>query len=122
MLRCCRRWRGSAPKLAERIVEHRDAHGRFKSRQQLCKVPKLGPRAFEQAAGFLRIPDGDEPLDNSAVHPESYYVVEKMAARLQVPTQELVGNAALAGRLTRQRVRGRSRRAADRSGYPGGAG
>jgi uncharacterized protein len=90
---------GIGPKLGQRIVEHRDAHGRFKSRQQLFKVPKLGPKAFEQAAGFLRVRDGDEPLDNSAVHPESYYVVEKMAARLQVSARELVGNAALAGQL-----------------------
>jgi uncharacterized protein len=90
---------GIGPKLAQRIVEHRDAHGRFESRQQLFEVPKLGPKVFEQAAGFLRIRDGDEPLDNSAVHPESYYVVEKMAARLQASAQELVGNAALAGRL-----------------------
>jgi uncharacterized protein len=90
---------GIGPKLAQRIVEHRDAHGRFASRQHLLKVPKLGPKAFEQAAGFLRIRDGDEPLDNSAVHPESYYVVEKMATRLQVSAPQLVGNAALAGRL-----------------------
>jgi uncharacterized protein len=90
---------GIGPKLAQRIVEHRDAHGRFASRQQLFEVPKLGPKVFEQAAGFLRIRDGDEPLDNSAVHPESYFVVEKMAARLQTSVRELVGNGALAGRL-----------------------
>jgi len=90
---------GIGPKLAERIVEHRDAHGRFASRKQLLNVPKLGRKAFEQAAGFLRIRDGDEPLDNSAVHPESYYVVEKMATRLQVSARELVGNAVLAGKL-----------------------
>jgi uncharacterized protein len=90
---------GIGPKLAERIVEHRDTHGRFASRKHLLKVPKLGPKAFEQAAGFLRIRDGDEPLDNSAVHPESYYVVEKMANRLQVSAQDLVGNAALVGTL-----------------------
>ena len=90
---------GIGPNLAQRIVEQRDAHGRFESRQQLFEVPKLGPKVFEQAAGFLRIRDGDEPLDNSAVHPESYYVVEKMASWIQVSVQELVGNAALAGRL-----------------------
>ena len=90
---------GIGPKLAQRIVEHRDTHGRFESRQHLFEVPKLGPKAFEQAAGFLRIRDGDGPLDNSAVHPETYYVVEKMATRLQASVQELVGNAALAGRL-----------------------
>ena len=90
---------GIGPKLAQRIVEHRNSHGRFASRQQLFEVPKLGAKVFEQAAGFLHIRDGDEPLDNSAVHPESYVVVEKMAARLQTSVRELVGNAALAGRL-----------------------
>ncbi len=90
---------GIGPKLAQRIVEYRDANGRFERREQLCKVPKLGQKAFEQAAGFLRIRDGQQPLDNSAVHPESYYVVERMAAHLQVPTKQLVGNAALAARL-----------------------
>jgi len=90
---------GIGPKLAQRIVEYRDAHGRFEQREQLCKVPKLGQKAFEQAAGFLRIRDGRQPLDNSAVHPESYYVVERMASQLQVATQQLVGSAALAGQL-----------------------
>lgn len=90
---------GIGPKLAQRVVEYRDAHGRFECREQLCKVPKLGQKAFEQAAGFLRIRDGRQPLDNSAVHPESYYVVERMASRLQVATKQLVGNAALASQL-----------------------
>jgi len=62
-------------------------------------VPKLGKKAYEQAAGFLRIRDGLQPLDNSAVHPESYYVVEKMASKLNIAATGLVGNAALAGRL-----------------------
>jgi uncharacterized protein len=90
---------GIGPKLAQRIVEFRDEHGRFESREQLGKVPKLGRKAYEQAAGFLRIRDGQQPLDNSAVHPESYYVVEKMAASVEVPTKQLVGNAALAEKL-----------------------
>jgi protein Tex len=90
---------GIGSKLAQRIVEYRDAHGRFESREQLLEVPKLGPKAYEQAAGFLRIRDGKQPLDNSAVHPESYYVVEKMAARLNVLAQQLVGNAGLAETL-----------------------
>jgi uncharacterized protein len=90
---------GIGPKLAERIVEHRDAGGRFDCRQRLLDVPKLGRKAFEQAAGFLRIRDGRQPLDNSAVHPESYHVVEKMAARLGVATSQLVGNATLAAKL-----------------------
>ena len=93
---------GIGPKLAERIVEHRDAHGPFDCRQRLLDVPKLGRKAFEQAAGFLRIRDGRQPLDNSAVHPESYPVVEKMAAKLGVATRELVGNATLAAKLDAQ--------------------
>jgi uncharacterized protein len=90
---------GIGPKLAEKIVEYRDANGRFETREDLDKVPKLGRKAFEQAAGFLRIRDGKQPLDNSAVHPESYYVVKKMAASLNVSTKDLVGNGALATRL-----------------------
>jgi len=90
---------GIGPKLAEKIVEFRDANGRFETREQLCRVPKLGPKAFEQAAGFLRIRDGKQPLDNSAVHPESYYVVKKMAAKLNVSTRDLVGNETLVARL-----------------------
>jgi uncharacterized protein len=90
---------GIGPKLAERIVEHRDATGPFDSRQRLLDVPKLGRKVFEQAAGFLRIRDGRDPLDNSAVHPESYRVVEKMAAKLGVATRQLMGNASLVGRL-----------------------
>ena len=96
---------GIGPKLAERIVEHRDAHGPFDCRQRLLDVPKLGRKVFEQAAGFLRIRDGGQPLDNSAVHPESYPVVEKMAAKLGVATRELVGNATLAGKLERPGLR-----------------
>ncbi len=90
---------GIGPKLAQGIVQFRDSNGRFQRREQLLKVPKLGRKAYEQAAGFLRIRDGAEPLDNSAVHPESYYVVEKMAARLKVGTAALVGNGSLASKL-----------------------
>lgn len=93
---------GIGPKLAEGIVGYRDAHGRFSTRKQLLKVPKLGQKAFEQAAGFLRVQEGTEPLDNSAVHPESYQVVERMASSLSVPTSELVGNANLVNRLNPQ--------------------
>lgn len=82
---------GIGPKLAENIVAYRDAHGRFKNRQQLLKVPKLGSKAFEQAAGFMRIQDGDQPLDNSAVHPECYPLVQKIAAKLNVQVDQLVG-------------------------------
>lgn len=90
---------GIGPRLAANIVAYRDQHGRFETRQQLTEVPKLGRKAFEQAAGFLRIREGRQPLDNSAVHPESYYVVEKMASRLNVAPSLLVGNASLVMRL-----------------------
>lgn len=90
---------GIGPKLAENIVEHRHAHGPFQTREELHQVPKLGRKAFEQAAGFLRIRDGLEPLDNSSVHPESYYVVQRMAAKLGVSARDLVGNGTLASRL-----------------------
>ena len=91
---------GIGSTLARRIVEYRDQNGRFDSRQQLLKVPRLGQKAFTQAAGFLRIRDGKQPLDNSAVHPEQYPLVEKMAARLQVGVASLVGNESLAQRLS----------------------
>ena len=90
---------GIGPKLADGIVAHRNAHGRFERRQDLLKVPKLGRKAFEQAAGFLRICDGRQPLDNSAVHPESYHVVERMAVKLGATTKQMVGSGQLAARL-----------------------
>ena len=90
---------GIGPKLAENIVNYRDENGRFETRSQLLKVPKLGQKAFEQAAGFLRIRDGKQPLDNSAVHPESYCVVERMAKHLKADTKSLVGNATLSQKL-----------------------
>ncbi len=90
---------GIGPKLAENIVQYRDANGPFQRRKELLKVPKLGNKAFEQAAGFLRIRDGEEPLDNSAVHPEAYGVVERMASTLALNTRALVGNAKLTEKL-----------------------
>ena len=78
--------------IAENIVKYRNEIGRFTNRKQLLKVPRLGDKAFEQCAGFLRIPDGENALDKSAVHPEAYAVVEKMAADLQLKLEELVGN------------------------------
>lgn len=90
---------GVGPKLAESIVEYRNSNGGFRNRQQLAKVPKLGKKAFEQAAGFLRIRGGDEPLDNSAVHPESYPIVSRMAKKLQTDSKALVGNATLSQKL-----------------------
>lgn len=91
---------GIGPKLAEKIVGYRDENGGFGSRRELLKVPKLGSKAFEQCAGFLRIRDAKEPLDNSSVHPESYPVVARMAKKLQVKTQELVGNQTLVSQLS----------------------
>lgn len=81
---------GLGPKLAEAIVKYRNEHGQFRSRQDLRRVPRLGPKAFEQAAGFLRIREGDNPLDGSAVHPESYLIVEAMARDLGVTVKELM--------------------------------
>jgi len=81
---------GLGPKLAENIVAHRDENGPFQKRSQLKKVARVGPKAFEQAAGFLRIHDGKDPLDASAVHPESYAIVRKMAADLNCSVVELI--------------------------------
>ena len=90
---------GIGPALAENIVQYRTEHGPFRSRGELLKVRRLGDKAFEQCAGFLRIPDAANPLDNSAVHPESYHIVEKMAASLGVKASELVSNAGLCSRI-----------------------
>nr|WP_303803268.1 Tex family protein [Snodgrassella alvi] len=78
--------------LANNIVSYRDTYGAFTNRQSLLKVPRLGEKTFEQAAGFLRILDGDEPLDASAVHPESYPVVSRMLANIHLRADELIGN------------------------------
>lgn len=78
--------------IAQQIFEYRKEHGRFDSRQALKKVPRLGERTFEQAAGFLRIQDGTEPLDASAVHPESYGVVEKIVAAKATTVKDIIGN------------------------------
>ncbi len=83
---------GLGPKLAQNIVDFRSENGLFTSRQQLKSVPRMGDKAFEQSAGFLRIPDGKNPLDNSAVHPESYAVVDKMAKDLQCQVIDLIKN------------------------------
>jgi uncharacterized protein len=83
---------GIGPSIAENIVKYRTEIGKFGNRQQLLKVPRLGGKAFEQCAGFLRIKDGNHPLDASAVHPEAYAVVERMAADAGVELKSLVGN------------------------------
>jgi uncharacterized protein len=80
---------GITPTVANNIITYRNQYGAFKNRQQLLKVPKLGPKAFEQSAGFLKIRNGENPLDNTAVHPESYPLVEKIAGDLQVPLNQV---------------------------------
>jgi len=80
---------GITSSVANNIVKYRNENGAFKNRRQLLKVPKLGPKAFEQAAGFLRIRGGDNPLDNTAVHPESYSLVQAIASDLGVPIQQV---------------------------------
>ncbi len=86
---------GLSLSLAENVVSLRDRQGAFRNRQQLLDVPRLGPKAFEQAAGFLRIRDGDNPLDASAVHPEAYPVVERILVDLAAPIDRLLQNPAL---------------------------
>ena len=90
---------GIGPKLAENIVNYRNENGRFGKRSELLSVSKLGKKAFEQAAGFLRIRGGSQPLDNSAVHPESYVVAKQMAKHLKADLKTLVGNANLSSKL-----------------------
>lgn len=86
---------GLGPKLAQGIVDYRAENGPFASRAELKKVPKLGPKAFEQCAGFLRIDNAKNPLDNSAVHPEAYYVVEKIAKDLGCSVKDMLSNEAI---------------------------
>ena len=93
---------GVTPTIAKNIVAYRDEHGVFASRKELKKVPRLGPKAFEQSAGFLRIQGGQNPLDGSAVHPEAYPVVERIAQQSGVDTASLVGNSGVLSRLRPQ--------------------
>lgn len=90
---------GVGPHLARKIIEYRDKHGAFKSREELMEISGLGPKAFEQAAGFLRIRDAENPLDKSAVHPESYHIVEKMARDLKCTVEDLMENENLRKRI-----------------------
>ena len=90
---------GIGPALAKGIVKARSDRGGFRSRQDLLGVPRLGAKVFEQCAGFLRIPGAENPLDNSAVHPESYHIVSKMAEDLGVSVKDLVGNAKLCSEI-----------------------
>lgn len=94
---------GIGPSLAENIVEYRTEHGAYKSRRELLKVKRLGDKAFEQCAGFLRIHGAADPLDNSAVHPEAYHIVDKMARDLSVSSRELVGNVELCSKIDASR-------------------
>ena len=90
---------GMTKTIAQNIVVYRDENGRFDSREQLKKVPRLGPKAFEQCAGFMRIAAGDNPLDASGVHPEAYPVVEKILQATEQSIQDLMGNAGLVRQL-----------------------
>ena len=90
---------GVGPQLASSIVKYRNENGGFTSRKQLLEVPRLGNKAFEQCAGFLRIHGAKQPLDASAVHPESYHIVEKMAKKLGVKVEELIGNEELIAKI-----------------------
>jgi uncharacterized protein len=94
-----RRVSGLSERIASAIVHHRDTNGPFRSRQSLLKIAGLGPKTFELAAGFLRIREGENPLDRTGVHPERYAVVQKMAEGLRVPVANLVGNPDLVGKL-----------------------
>jgi len=91
---------GLTPTMAGNIVSFRDEHGPFRNRRQILKVPRVGARSFQQAAGFLRIVGGDNPLDASAVHPEAYPVVERIVARTGVPVKELIGKESVLRGLT----------------------
>lgn len=91
---------GLGPVLAKNIVDYRTANGPFRSRRELLKVPRMGAKAFEQCAGFLRIPHAENPLDNSAVHPESYPIVERMVADLHCSVSDLIANRELRSRIS----------------------
>lgn len=90
---------GLGPTLAQNIVDYRTENGAFHSRKELLKVPRMGAKAFEQCAGFLRIPQADNPLDNSAVHPESYAIVEKIAKDLKCSVADLIKNKELRSQI-----------------------
>ena len=96
---------GLGPALAQNIIDYRREHGAFTSRAQLKKVKRLGDTAFQQCAGFLRIPNAKNPLDNSAVHPESYHIVEQMAKDLKCTIKDLIGNQSLLAQIDIQRYK-----------------
>ena len=94
---------GLGPTLAQNIVDYRAENGAFTSRKELMKVPRMGAKAFEQCAGFLRIPDAKNPLDNSAVHPESYAVVEHIAKDMKCSVEDLIKNKEIRGQIDIQK-------------------
>jgi uncharacterized protein len=97
---------GLGPQLARNIVDYRTANGPFRTRRDLLKVPRMGAKAFEQSAGFLRITGGSQPLDATAVHPESYHIVEHMADDFRCGVADLIGDAALRRRIQPERYVG----------------
>ncbi|MDY6844484.1 MAG: helix-hairpin-helix domain-containing protein, partial [Thermodesulfobacteriota bacterium] len=94
---------GLGPQLAKNIVDYRNAQGPFSTREALKNVPRLGPKAFEQCAGFLRIRNGTHPLDRSAIHPESYHIVEKMAQDVSCSVEDLIENEDKRKKITVER-------------------
>ena len=95
---------GITERTAQNIVTFRDANGRFRSRKQLMEVAGIGPKTFEQSAGFLRVRDGEQPLDNTAVHPESYALVEQIASSLATPVPDLIRDPKLLERVDRNAI------------------
>ena len=108
--------------VAQNIVTHRDANGPFKTRKALTKVSGLGPKTFEQAAGFLRIPNGDDPLDASGVHPEAYPVVRRILEATKSDIKVVIGNGGVLKKLKPAKLHGREIRRADGEGHPERAG
>lgn len=90
---------GIGPVLADNIVRYRTTHGAFRSRKELLKVDRLGEKAFKQCAGFIRVPESDNPLDNSAVHPESYHIAERMARDMNCNIKDIIGNTDLLAKI-----------------------
>ena len=113
---------GIGPGLAQSIVQHRDANGAFKSRKALKNVPRLGAKAFEQCAGFLRINDGDDPLDASGVHPEAYPVVRRILASTKSDIKALIGNGEIVRQLNPRTFVDDTFGLPDRDGHPAGVG